>query len=94
MTAARRVAAILAANVVGTSRLSARRGRRRPRGARVARAATPIVRLLGRRLARLWAALAEARRLNPKLSVKWMTKPTPNLPVVFDGLRKVGLPEE
>jgi hypothetical protein len=60
----------------------------------VARAATPIVRLLGRRLARLWATLAEARRLNPKLWVKWMTEHTPNLPVVFDGLRKVGLPEE
>jgi hypothetical protein len=71
MTAARRLAAILAANVVGTSRLRARRGRRAARTVpRVARAATPIVRLLGRRLARLWAALAEARRLKPKLSVK------------------------
>ena len=54
MTAARRLAAILAANVVGTSRLRARRGRR---GARVARAATPIVRLLGRRLARTLGGL-------------------------------------
>ena len=40
------------------------------------------------------AALAEARRLNPKLTVKWMIEYTPNLPAVFDGLRKVGLPEQ
>jgi adenylate cyclase len=39
-------------------------------------------------------ALAEARRLNPKLTVKWMIAHTPNLPAVFDGLRKAGLPEE
>ena len=39
-------------------------------------------------------ALAEARHLNPKLTVKWMTERTPNLPAVFDGLRKAGLPEE
>jgi adenylate cyclase len=39
-------------------------------------------------------ALAEARRLNPKLTVKWMKEHTPNLPAVFDGLRKAGLPEE
>ena len=39
-------------------------------------------------------ALAEARRLNPKLTVKWMIEHTPNLPPVFDGLRKAGLPEE
>jgi adenylate cyclase len=39
-------------------------------------------------------ALAEARRLNPKLTVKWMIAHTPNLPPVFDGLRKAGLPEE
>ena len=39
-------------------------------------------------------ALAEARRLNPKLTVKWMMAHTPNLPPVFDGLRKAGLPEE
>jgi hypothetical protein len=45
MTAARHLSAILAANVVGTSRLRARRGRRAARAApRVARAATPIVR--------------------------------------------------
>jgi TolB-like protein len=39
-------------------------------------------------------ALAEARRLNPKLPVKWMIARTPNLPPVFEGLRKAGLPEE
>jgi adenylate cyclase len=40
------------------------------------------------------AALAEARRLNPNLTVKWMMEHTPNLPAVFDGVRKAGLPEE
>jgi adenylate cyclase len=39
------------------------------------------------------AALAEARRLNPAITVKWMIAHTPNLPAVFDGLRKAGLPE-
>ncbi len=39
-------------------------------------------------------ALAEARRLNPKLTVKWVIAHTPNLPPVFEGLRKAGLPEE
>ncbi len=40
------------------------------------------------------AALAEARRLNPKLTVKWMMDHTPSLPAVFDGVRKAGLPQE
>ncbi len=40
------------------------------------------------------AALAEARRLNPAITVKWMIEHTPNLPAVFEGLRKAGLPEE
>ena len=40
------------------------------------------------------AALAEAHRLNPAITVKWMKEHTPNLPAVFDGLRKAGLPEE
>ena len=40
------------------------------------------------------AALTEARRLNPNLTVKWMIEHTPNLPAVFDGVRKAGLPEE
>ena len=39
-------------------------------------------------------ALAEARRLNPAITVKWMKEHAPNLPAVFDGLRKAGLPEE
>jgi hypothetical protein len=39
-------------------------------------------------------ALAEARRLNPKLTVKWMMEHTPNLPAVLDGVRKAGLSEE
>jgi tetratricopeptide (TPR) repeat protein len=34
------------------------------------------------------AALAEARRLNPKLSVKWLTERKPVLQPAFDVLRK------
>jgi adenylate cyclase len=40
------------------------------------------------------SALAEARRLNPGLTVKWVIAHSPNLPFLFDGLRKAGLPEE
>jgi adenylate cyclase len=40
------------------------------------------------------SALTEARSLNPAITVKWMIEHTPNLPAVFDGLRKAGLPEE
>ena len=40
------------------------------------------------------AALAEARRLNTNLTVKWMIEHMPNLPAVFDGVRKAGLAEE
>ena len=39
-------------------------------------------------------ALAEARRLNPKLSVKFLAERKPILAAAFDALRKVGLPEE
>ncbi len=39
-------------------------------------------------------ALAEARRLNPKLTVKSLQTIAPNIPALFDGLRKAGLPEE
>jgi adenylate cyclase len=39
-------------------------------------------------------ALAEARRLNPKLTVKWLIEHTSGIPAVLDGLRKAGLPEE
>ena len=40
------------------------------------------------------AALAEARRLNPNLSVKWLMGRKPILQPTFDALRTVGLPEE
>jgi adenylate cyclase len=39
-------------------------------------------------------ALAEARRHNPKLSVKWLTERKPVLQPAFESLRKAGLPEE
>jgi adenylate cyclase len=39
-------------------------------------------------------ALAEARRLNPKLSVKWITEHYGGEPALLDGLRKAGLTEE
>ena len=38
--------------------------------------------------------LAEARRLNSELTVKWLIAHAPNLPILFEGLRKAGLPEE
>jgi predicted Zn-dependent protease len=38
-------------------------------------------------------ALAEACRLTPTLTVKWVAKTNP-LPVVLEGPRKAGLPEE
>jgi adenylate cyclase len=40
------------------------------------------------------APLAEARCLNPKLTVKWLVGRKPVLQPAFDGLRKAGLPEE
>ena len=40
------------------------------------------------------SALAEGRRLNPAITVKWLKEHTPNLPASFDGLRKAGLSEE
>jgi adenylate cyclase len=39
------------------------------------------------------SALAEARRLNPQLTIKWVIDHAPNLPPLFEGLRKAGLPE-
>jgi adenylate cyclase len=41
-------------------------------------------------------ALAEARRLTPKLTVKWLTQTNiaPLIPDLINGLRKAGLPEE
>ena len=40
------------------------------------------------------SAVADARRLNPNLTVKWLTDHAPNLPPLFEGVRKAGLPEE
>jgi adenylate cyclase len=40
------------------------------------------------------SALAEARRLNPNLTVKWRIAHGPNIPALFEGLRKAGLAEE
>ena len=39
-------------------------------------------------------ALAEARRLNPGLTVKWFTQQYDPARIWLDGLRKAGLPEE
>jgi hypothetical protein len=35
-----------------------------------------------------------AARCLAAITVKWMQEHTPNLPTVFEGLRKAGLPEE
>ncbi len=41
------------------------------------------------------SALAAARRIEPKLTVKWMlAQQTPNLPPLYEGLRKARIPEE
>jgi adenylate cyclase len=41
------------------------------------------------------SALAGARRIEPKLTVKWLlAQQTPNLPPLYEGLRKAGIPEE
>ena len=40
------------------------------------------------------APFAEARRLNPSWTVKWAIAHAPNIPVLFEGLRKAGVPEE
>jgi adenylate cyclase len=39
-------------------------------------------------------ALAEARRLNPNLTVKWVIARAPSVPTQIAGLRKAGLPED
>ena len=39
-------------------------------------------------------ALAEARRLNPQLTIKWLLTETATPSIFIDGLRKAGLPEE
>ena len=40
------------------------------------------------------AELAEALRLKPDLTMKWLVAHAPNLPKLFEGFRKAGLPEE
>jgi adenylate cyclase len=40
------------------------------------------------------AAVAEAQRINPKLTVKWQMAHQSSQPALLDGLRKAGLPEE
>ena len=39
-------------------------------------------------------AVAEARRVNPQLTIKWFAETVPGASLVVDGLRKAGLPEE
>jgi adenylate cyclase len=39
------------------------------------------------------SALAEARRLNPQLTLKWEQTHSVNVPPLLEGLRKAGLPE-
>ena len=40
------------------------------------------------------SALAQARRLNPQLTLKWLQTHSLNIPPLLEGLRKAGLPEE
>ena len=40
------------------------------------------------------SALAEARRLNPELTLEWQQTHSMNVPRLLEGLRKAGLPEE
>jgi tetratricopeptide (TPR) repeat protein len=40
------------------------------------------------------SAVAEARRLNPQLTMKLVIETAPNVPALLEGLRKAGLPEE
>ena len=40
------------------------------------------------------SALAEARRLNPKLTLKWLQTNSQSIPPLLEGLRKAGLTEE
>jgi class 3 adenylate cyclase/TolB-like protein len=46
------------------------------------------------RMAEAKAALAEARRLNPSLTLKWERAHAPDIPNLFEGLRKAGLTEQ
>jgi hypothetical protein len=79
----RKLTAILVADVVGYGRL----------------ASVDEDRILARlrvdgNLEEAKAALAEARRLNPKLTVKSMPERYPDFAWMSEGLRKAGLPEE
>ncbi len=40
------------------------------------------------------AAIVEALKLNPKLTVKFMSERNSKTPAIAEGLRKAGLPEE
>jgi adenylate cyclase len=40
------------------------------------------------------SALTEGRRLNPELTLVWLIDHAPNIPPLFEGLRKAGLPEK
>ena len=40
------------------------------------------------------SALAEARRINPELTLKWQQTHSMNMPPLLEGLRRAGLPEE
>jgi adenylate cyclase len=40
------------------------------------------------------AAVAQARHLNPQLTIEWEKAHAPNIPNLFDGLRKAGLPAD
>jgi adenylate cyclase len=50
--------------------------------------------VLGGKVEEAKTTLAEARRLNPKLTVKSLIEHTPNIPTLFESLRKAGLQEE
>ena len=57
------------------------------------RGLAPALRLDGR-MEEAASALAEARRLNPQLTLKWQQSHSVNIPPLLEGLRKAGLPEE
>ena len=50
--------------------------------------------VLGGKVEEAKTALAEARRLNPKLTLKSLQSHMPNIPALIDGVRKAGMPEE
>ncbi len=40
------------------------------------------------------AAVAQARKLNPKFTIKWLRAWLESPEAIYEGLRKAGLPEE